>query len=150
MTGCIRRLASNLQIVYQMTSPLWYDILDSTFEEIRTEFKRNEKKHQLRQLRSESIFPFDEEISGHHQQAHINDHLSQMLEQEEANKEIRMLIVLDTPLLIVPVVVLSQLLVSLPLHFGYCFVVYLISAGRSMEHFFDLLLYFLQVISPIR
>lgn len=59
-------------------------------------------------------------------------------------------IVLDTPLLIVPVVVLSQLLVSLPLHFGYCFVVYLISAGRSMEHFFDLLLYFLQVISPIR
>ena len=60
-----------------------YIVLSPAFGEIRAEFVKNEKKHAMRQLRSESIFGFDENTERLHHEIVIQDFLSELISIEE-------------------------------------------------------------------
>lgn len=60
-----------------------YIVLSPAFGEIRAEFKRNEWKHNKRQLRSISYFGFDENTVLRHPEIVTQDILSTLIESEE-------------------------------------------------------------------
>ncbi len=60
-----------------------YIVLSPAFGEIRAEFVRNEKKHAMRQKRSESFFGFDENTELLHPEIVVQDHLTELIFSEE-------------------------------------------------------------------
>ena len=60
-----------------------YIILSRSFGEVRNDFRRNEKKHHMRAVRSGHAFDFSEETEEHHTEIATNDLEEDFLYREE-------------------------------------------------------------------
>lgn len=60
-------------------------VLPSSFNEIRDDYCRNEKKHQMRRMRTEDIYEYDSEIETHHLEI-ASDSFEKNIEMNELKK----------------------------------------------------------------
>lgn len=74
-----------------------YIILSPAFGEIRAEFVRNEKKHAMRQRRSENLFGYDENTELLNPECQVQDYLTEMITRsDEEHEKKQLLMALDT------------------------------------------------------